>query len=98
MRLSVERGAGSLPITPLFTGNPGERSGGICSSFALKQPPKPTTERVLAGIRDTSGPMTQSSDVSEAIWRTVNDPSAPLRIVAGAVAGIWFSEAVFAPS
>jgi hypothetical protein len=32
MRLSEKRGARSLPITQLSTGNPGERSGEICSS------------------------------------------------------------------
>ncbi|MBN9682773.1 MULTISPECIES: SDR family oxidoreductase [unclassified Corallococcus] len=31
-----------------------------------------------------SGPVTRSADVVEAIWRVVNDPSAPLRLPAGA--------------
>ncbi|NOK38143.1 SDR family oxidoreductase [Corallococcus exercitus] len=31
-----------------------------------------------------SGPVTRSLDVAEAIWRAVNDPSAPLRLPAGA--------------
>ncbi|WP_375754249.1 SDR family oxidoreductase [Corallococcus exercitus] len=31
-----------------------------------------------------SGPVTRSQDVAEVIWRAVNDPSAPLRLPAGA--------------
>ncbi|MBN8233458.1 SDR family oxidoreductase [Corallococcus macrosporus] len=31
-----------------------------------------------------SGPVTRSQDVAEGIWRAVNDPSAPLRLPAGA--------------
>jgi len=50
-------------------------------------------ERVVAGIRDSSGPMTRSSDVVEAIWRVATDPSTPLRIAAGADAEAWMAEA-----
>jgi NAD(P)-dependent dehydrogenase (short-subunit alcohol dehydrogenase family) len=53
----------------------------------------PMIERIVAGIRDSSGPMTRSSDVAEAIWRIANDPSAPLRIAAGADAEAWMAEA-----
>jgi NAD(P)-dependent dehydrogenase (short-subunit alcohol dehydrogenase family) len=53
----------------------------------------PMIERVVASIRDASGPITRSSDVSEAIWRAANDPSAPLRIAAGADAQAWMAEA-----
>jgi hypothetical protein len=44
-------------------------------------------------MRNASGPVTHSSDVAEAIWRVVNDPSAPLRTAAGADAEAWFAEA-----
>jgi hypothetical protein len=50
-------------------------------------------ERIVASIHDASGPMTRSSDVSEAIWRVATDPSAPLRIAAGADAEAWMAEA-----
>jgi NAD(P)-dependent dehydrogenase (short-subunit alcohol dehydrogenase family) len=53
----------------------------------------PMIERVVAGIRDASGPITRSSDVSEAIWRVATDPSAPLRVAAGADAEAWMTEA-----
>ncbi len=53
----------------------------------------PMIERIVASIHDSSGPMTRSSDVAEAIWRVANDPSAPLRIPAGADAEAWMAEA-----
>jgi NAD(P)-dependent dehydrogenase (short-subunit alcohol dehydrogenase family) len=53
----------------------------------------PMIERIVASIHDASGPMTRSSDVAEAIWRVANDPSAPLRIAAGADAEAWMAEA-----
>jgi NAD(P)-dependent dehydrogenase (short-subunit alcohol dehydrogenase family) len=53
----------------------------------------PMIERIVASIHDASGPMTRASDVAEAIWRVANDPSAPLRIAAGADAEAWMAEA-----
>ena len=53
----------------------------------------PMIERIVASIHDSSGPMTRSSDVAEAIWRVANDPSVPLRIPAGADAEAWMAEA-----
>jgi NAD(P)-dependent dehydrogenase (short-subunit alcohol dehydrogenase family) len=50
-------------------------------------------DQILSGMRNASGPVTHSSDVAEAIWRVVNDPSAPLRTAAGADAEAWFAEA-----
>ncbi len=52
----------------------------------------PMIERVVASIHDSSGPITRSSDVAEAIWRVANDSSAPLRIAAGADAEAFSSE------
>lgn len=52
----------------------------------------PMIERIVASIHDASGPMTRSSDVSEAIWRVATDPSAPLRVAAGADAEAWMAE------
>jgi NAD(P)-dependent dehydrogenase (short-subunit alcohol dehydrogenase family) len=53
----------------------------------------PMIQRIVASIHDSSGPMTRSSDVAEAIWRVANDPSTPLRIAAGADAEAWMAEA-----
>jgi NAD(P)-dependent dehydrogenase (short-subunit alcohol dehydrogenase family) len=53
----------------------------------------PMIERVIAGMRESSGPVTHAKDVAEVIWRVVNDPSAPLRIPAGADAVAWMAEA-----
>jgi NAD(P)-dependent dehydrogenase (short-subunit alcohol dehydrogenase family) len=53
----------------------------------------PMINNVLATIRDTSGPMTHSPDVAEAIWKVANDPASPLRTAAGADAEIWMAEA-----
>jgi hypothetical protein len=50
-------------------------------------------ERIVAHMRDGSGPMTRSSDVAEAIWRCVNDPASPLRIAAGRDAEAVMAEA-----
>jgi NAD(P)-dependent dehydrogenase (short-subunit alcohol dehydrogenase family) len=44
---------------------------------------------VMAGMRDSAGPVTHSSDVAEAVWRAATDPSTPLRIPAGEDAVAW---------
>ncbi|NII09691.1 SDR family oxidoreductase [Oleiagrimonas sp. C23AA] len=46
-------------------------------------------QRVVAGMRDTSSPMTHAPDVAKAVWRAVTDPSAPARLPAGADAEAW---------
>ena len=53
----------------------------------------PMIEKVIAGLRDSSGPVTYSRDVCEAIWRVATDASAPLRVAAGADAEAWMAEA-----
>ena len=50
-------------------------------------------QRVVAGLSDTSTPLTHSPDVAEAVWRAVTDPSSPMRIPAGADAEAWAAEA-----
>ena len=52
----------------------------------------PMIEKVIAGLRDSSGPVTYSSDVCEAIWKVATDPSSPLRVAAGADAEAWMAE------
>jgi NAD(P)-dependent dehydrogenase (short-subunit alcohol dehydrogenase family) len=49
--------------------------------------------RVIAGIVDTSSPITHAEDVAKAVWRAATDPSSPLRIPAGADAEAWAAEA-----
>lgn len=39
---------------------------------------------VIAAMRTSGAPKTRSSDVADAIWRAATDPSAPMRIPAGA--------------
>lgn len=53
----------------------------------------PMIENFISHVRDTSGPVTHSSDVAEAIWKIANDPSSPLRLAAGADAEAWMAEA-----
>ena len=54
---------------------------------------KPMVERIFAGMRAASGPVTHAPDVAQAIWRAATDPAAPLRIAAGADAELWMAEA-----
>ncbi len=56
----------------------------------------PMIDAVLAGMRETSAPVTHSSDVAEAIWQVANGPSSPLRTAAGADAEAWMKEAKIA--
>ena len=53
----------------------------------------PMINKILAGLREASGPLTHSSDVAEAIWQVANNPSSPLRTAAGADAEAWMKEA-----
>lgn len=39
--------------------------------------------RFVAGMRDSSSPVTHTQDVADAVWRAATDPSAPMRIPAG---------------
>jgi NAD(P)-dependent dehydrogenase (short-subunit alcohol dehydrogenase family) len=53
----------------------------------------PMLEQFVANARNSSGPVTHAPDVAEAIWLAATDPSAPLRIPAGADAEAWMAEA-----
>jgi NAD(P)-dependent dehydrogenase (short-subunit alcohol dehydrogenase family) len=53
----------------------------------------PLIQRFMTSVRESSGPMTHSPDVAKAIWRAATDPSASLRIPAGADAEAWMAEA-----
>ena len=52
-----------------------------------------TVAKVFAGLQDTTTPTTHVQDVAEAVWRAATDPSAPMRIPAGADAVAWAAEA-----
>jgi hypothetical protein len=53
----------------------------------------PLIQQFVKGVRDDTGPVTHAPDVAEAVWRAATDPSAPLRIPAGADAELWMAEA-----
>lgn len=46
-------------------------------------------QKVFASFAESNEPVTYSSDVAEAVWNAVNDPSTPIRIPAGADAVEW---------
>lgn len=46
-------------------------------------------QKVFAGFAESNEPVTYSSDVAEAVWNAVNDPSTPMRIPAGEDAVEW---------
>ena len=48
------------------------------------EPYLPMVQKVFAGWQASTDPVTQSGDVSEAIWRAATDPSCPMRLPAGA--------------
>ncbi len=50
-------------------------------------------ERRAGVIINVTSTVTLTPDVAEAIWRAATDPSAPLRIPAGADAEAWMAEA-----
>ena len=50
-------------------------------------------QQTIARMMASTGPGTRAKDVAEAVWRAATDPSAPLRIPAGADAVQWAAEA-----
>lgn len=57
------------------------------------EPYAPIVQQVFEGWEKDQGPVTSASDVAEAVWSAVTDPTAPARIPAGADAIAWASEA-----
>ncbi|HEX4454648.1 MAG TPA: SDR family oxidoreductase [Kofleriaceae bacterium] len=51
---------------------------------AIPEPYAAFVKTAFDSMMSRSGPLTRASDVSEAIWRAVTDPSAPMRQPAGA--------------
>jgi NAD(P)-dependent dehydrogenase (short-subunit alcohol dehydrogenase family) len=66
-----------------FGENARSRMGAIPDSYAE------LAKTVFAGFAKSTGPVTRSLDVAEAVWKAVNDPSCPLRQPAGADAVEW---------
>lgn len=53
----------------------------------------PIFRNFMETVRESNGPVTHSSDVSEVLWKIANDPSSPITIPAGADAEDWFAKA-----
>ena len=53
----------------------------------------PLLQQFIKNVQDDKGPVTHAPDVAEAIWHAATNPSAPLRIAAGADAELWTAEA-----
>jgi NAD(P)-dependent dehydrogenase (short-subunit alcohol dehydrogenase family) len=67
--------------------SPSTRFGDNARSRMANGFPEPyaaLAQRVFAAVQDQSTPVTHAIDVAEAVWRAATDPSAPMRIPAGA--------------
>ncbi|MFK0382808.1 SDR family oxidoreductase [Agrobacterium sp. NPDC090273] len=53
----------------------------------------PLLQQFIKNVQEDKGPVTHAPDVAEAIWHAATNPSAPLRIAAGADAELWMAEA-----
>lgn len=53
----------------------------------------PIFQKFIATVRESTGPVTYSSDVAEALWKIANDPTSPITVPAGVDAEAWFAEA-----
>lgn len=53
----------------------------------------PMIERIVAHMRDRSGPTTRACDVAAAIWRCATDPASPFSLAAGRDAEALMAEA-----
>lgn len=53
---------------------------------------QPMIEGMIANFRDDAGPVTHARDVAQAVLRAATDPTAPLKIPAGADAVQWMAE------
>jgi len=50
-------------------------------------------QQFIATVRESTGPITYSSDVAEALWKIANEPASPIIVPTGADAEVWFAEA-----
>ena len=74
---------------------PGTKFGDNARARAEQVPEAygPLLQHMMSAFQDPNAPITESRDVSEAIWRAATDPSAPMRIPAGADAVALFPSA-----
>jgi NAD(P)-dependent dehydrogenase (short-subunit alcohol dehydrogenase family) len=88
--LALELAPFGISIRIVLPGAAPETSFGSTAFSRLEEKggfPAPYAEfakGVIAAMRASDAPKTRSSDVAEAIWRAATDPSAPMRIPAGA--------------
>ena len=78
---------GRAPDTRFGQNTQPRMQGGIPEAYAE------TAQQVFAVWSDASAPVTHAVDVAEAVWRSVTDPAAPMRIAAGADAVALMAEA-----
>jgi NAD(P)-dependent dehydrogenase (short-subunit alcohol dehydrogenase family) len=52
----------------------------------------PIFQQFIATVRESTGPITYSSDVAEVLWKIANDPASPITVPAGADAEARFAE------
>ncbi len=57
--------------------------------MTMPDPYKEGAAKVFAGMQNSNAPLTKALDVAEAVWRSVTDPSCPMRLPAGADAIAW---------
>jgi len=65
------------------------RAGMRENGVAIPEPYADFSRTVFEGMGRTTGPVTRSLDVAQAVWRAVNDPSSPARLPAGEDALEW---------
>jgi NAD(P)-dependent dehydrogenase (short-subunit alcohol dehydrogenase family) len=69
---------GRAPETRFGENAQGRMTGGMPEAYL------PLAQQVFAGWQQSDEEVTRASDVAEAVWRAVTDPSEPMRLPAGA--------------
>ncbi|KRG43263.1 dehydrogenase [Stenotrophomonas panacihumi] len=94
--LAIEMEPFSVRVRLVLPGrSPETRFGANAQAFLHGQDHPDYAEsiaRIIAGLRDGSGPVTHAGDVAQAVWRAATDANTPLRIPAGADAEAWMAE------
>jgi NAD(P)-dependent dehydrogenase (short-subunit alcohol dehydrogenase family) len=68
-------------------------NGREAERFIIPQPYEALAQSFLGQWAQSNEPLTQASDVAEAVWRAATDPSAPMLIPAGADSIEWAKSA-----
>jgi len=94
--LALELQAFSVRVRVVLPGRSPETAFGENAQAGMRERgvaiPEPYTELSRSGFEGmgrTTGPVTRSLDVAEAVWRAVNDQSCPFRLPAGEDAVEW---------